>query len=370
MLLRLLNLRALPVPLIALLLAAALPTASAAEDADTDTEASGAKAIDTVGFWIGFTLIFVVSAVEAAASIIWIRRRITWDESHPCELSEFVCGRQVSVGVIDLQEAQNAIAEGSTFAGYYQSRGGSSVVVNGATVFSQPGSGFGVNPFCGGVSVLRPNRSGGPVLAVDDKFGSLVQVPTLLLRRFNPFTSLEAPAGLVDNIKNLLWPGERESDLRWLEHVVHFVAGLVDISLGVAGLVLNPGSVQGLIDTIKDPEAPISFENYLTLFLLYWLLGVLLLLCMIPLRGQMKSLFIFGWPKMVEVGIAVLTSLVLFILGCWKIDYARRQGAPWTPMLSYWVGGASSIHLTFFDISVFCVFGVVGLGFMLKHVFG
>jgi hypothetical protein len=39
-------------------------------------------------------------------------------------------------------------------------------------------------------------------------------------------------------------------------------------------------------------------------------------------------------------------------------------------MLSYWVGGASSIgFVKFFDIDMFCVFGVVGLVFMLKHVF-
>ena len=60
------------VPLLLLCVASLLPTAGATETSDEATGA--AKSVDTVGFWLGFTLIFVVSAVEAAASLIWTRR--------------------------------------------------------------------------------------------------------------------------------------------------------------------------------------------------------------------------------------------------------------------------------------------------------
>lgn len=112
-----------------------------------------------------------------------------------------------------------------------------------------------------------------------------------------------------------------------------------------------------------------SFANYSTLFLLYWLLGVVTLIMMIPLRMKRRSIQLFGIPGAVAQGIAALASLVLFGLGCWKIDYARRHGLPWTPMLSYWIGGASAISFPLFGIEVFHTFGVVGLVFMLRHMF-
>jgi hypothetical protein len=355
--LRLLNLPALPIPLVALLLTPVLPTASAADDAE---------AVDTAGFWLGFSLILVVSAVEAAASIIWIRRRVTSDGIHPCEVSDHICGRQISVEIIDLQTAKEKMQEGM-FAGFFW--GPTSSASYNGIVMNSSARLYGCNPCCGGGSTMRAEVHGDMVDAVEDKFGSLVQVPTLLIRRFNPITSLEAPAGLVNNIKNIVWLSKGRTVGQLVEHTVHLFFGLLDVSLGVAGLVLTPGSPQNLYETLKDPEAPMSFENYLTLFLLYWLLGVLLLICMIPLRSERRSIQIFGWPGAMAKAIAALASLVLFCLGCWKIDYARHHDAPWTPMLSYWIGGASVITIPFFDMEVFHIFGLVGLVFMLKHVF-
>ncbi len=116
-----------------------------------------------------------------------------------------------------------------------------------------------------------------------------------------------------------------------LEHTVHLLVGLTDVSLGVAGLAPVPGSPQGLYATLKDPIAPMTFENYSTLFLLYWLLGALLLVCMIRLRSERKSIQIFGWPRATAFAVASLASLVLFCLGCRKMDYARRNQTLWTP---------------------------------------
>ena len=64
------SLPARPIPLVALLLTAVLPTASAATDDATDDATDYANDIDTMGFSAGFTFILVVSAVEAAISAI------------------------------------------------------------------------------------------------------------------------------------------------------------------------------------------------------------------------------------------------------------------------------------------------------------
>ncbi|KAK4238191.1 hypothetical protein C8A03DRAFT_33796 [Achaetomium macrosporum] len=164
---------------------------------------SAAESVDTVGFWLGFILVFVISAVESAASIIWTRFRVSADGIHQCELSSRVCGREL---------------------------------------------------------------------------------------RFNPNTGLEAPAGLVDNVKDLARFGKGKPAGRALEHAVHLLVGLTDVSLGVARLALNSGSPQKLYDTLKDPTAPMTFESYLTLFLLYWLLGALLLICILPLHSKREGI--------------------------------------------------------------------------------
>ena len=214
----------------------------------------------------------------------------------------------------------------------------------------------------------RVTRGYGHTEAVIDQFGSLALVPSLLIRRFNPTMSLEAPSRLVNTVKDLVKPSTEKTVVRVLEHAVDLIVSLTDVSLGVAGLALSPGSPQGLYDTLKDPKAPMTLQNYTTLFLLYWLLGAVLLLCMIPQRSARTSIQIFGWPGVIAFAVAGLASLVLFCLGCWKIDFARRHHTPWTPMLSYWISGASAVSFTC-GVDVFDVFGTVGLVLMLIHTF-
>ena len=62
-------------------------------------------------------------------------------------------------------------------------------------------------------------------------------MPTLPLRHLSPLTSPEAPAGLVDNVKDILRPTTDENDTQELRHGLHYLTGLLCISLGVAGLV-------------------------------------------------------------------------------------------------------------------------------------
>ena len=324
----LLYLPSLPTPLISLLLTSLLPTASAAGAAGT---------VDTSGFWLGFCLLVVVSAAESAASIIWTRIRVTSDGIHPPELSCRVCGREINATPIDPEQASE-IAEG--------------------------GGGGTCGCFTSHTETDRRGRN-----AVMDQFGSPSLVPSLLIRRFNPNMSLEAPARLVNNVKELVRSGTERNVVRVLEHVVDLLVSLTDVSLGVAGLALSPGSPQSLYSTLKDPKAPITFQNYTTLFLMYWLLGAVLLLCMIPQRSSRASIQIFGWPGLIAFAVAGLASLVLFGLGCWKIDFARRHHTPWTPMLSYWIGGASAISFPVCGVDAFAVFGTIGLVFMLKDTF-
>ncbi len=354
-------------PFLLLCIVSLLPTAAAT---GTTEEVSGAaESVDTAGFWLGFTLIFVVSAVEAAASLIWTRVRVTFDYGRPCELSYRVGGREISRTTITAAHAQDIADNGLPVAGCGRSRFSSFTTThNGFTTYSsQKGTGCST---CGGWERRHTEVYYGRTGAVVDKFFGVEMAPTMLIRRFNPASSLEAPAGLVDNTKRLVTPdSEKGAVVRKLENAIHLFVGIVDISLGVAGLVLKPRSAQELYATLKDPEAPMTFENYLTLFLLYWLVGVALLLCVLPIRSQRRSIQIFGWPAMVGSVLSTLASVALFCLGCWKIDHARRQGIPWTPMLSYWVGGATAISFPVFGVEVLHVFGVVGLGFMLAHTF-
>jgi len=222
---------------------------------------------------------------------------------------------------------------------------------------------------CGGFEKRYSQLDGGITEVVIDKFFSFMLVPTLLIRRFDPSMSLKASAGLVENVRGLLRSRKKRTVVQVVEHIVHLIVGLLDISLGLAGLALNPKSPQKLYAKLKDPKASITFEGYSTLFLLWWLLGAALTVCMIPLRSRRRSIQIFGWPGTIAFTVATLASAVLFFLGCWKIDYARRHHLPWTPMLSYWIGGASAISFPFCGVEVFHTFGVVGLVFMLIHTF-
>ncbi|RGP71237.1 hypothetical protein FLONG3_7187 [Fusarium longipes] len=354
----LLKLPSLSTPLVALLLSSFLPTASAAP---------AAGVVDTVGFWLGFCLVLVLSAVEALASIIWTRFRVTSDGTHPCELSCRVCGREILISNIDTYTATQIANEGMP-AGCYSNSHSSLTFSQYDTVMDDYSSSNGCSCF-GGWENRRMEAHRGTTEAVIDKYGSLMLVPTLLIRRFNPAMGLEAPAGLFNNIKDLLRPRTERTAERMLEHAVHLLVGFADISLGVAGLVLNPSSPRMLFDTIKDPKAPMTFENYLTLFLMSWLLGVLLLLCMRPLRSTKRSIQMFGWPGAIAFSVATLANLVLFCLGCWKIDHARRHHMPWTPMLSYWIGGASAINYAVCGVELFHTFGLVGLVSMLTDTF-
>lgn len=360
MLASLLNLSSLPTPLIALLLISLLPPAAA-----TSNQAVGR--LDTAGFWISFTLLVIVSGVECACSFFWTRYSITIDGVHPSELSARVCGRQITLAPISAADAEEIAAHGLPVGCHASSGGSASYSVNGVVMSSSSHS-TGCSS-CGGFETMRTNGYSGTKEVVIDKFGAVTLMPSLLIRRFNPAVSLEGPAGLVRNLKDIISPDETMHFGRVLERVVHLIVGLADFSLGAAGLALNTRSPHHLYDTLKSPTKAMSFANYSTLFLLYWLLGVVTLIMMIPLRMKRRSIQLFGIPGAVAQGIAALASLVLFGLGCWKIDYARRHGLPWTPMLSYWIGGASAISFPLFGIEVFHTFGVVGLVFMLRHMF-
>lgn len=335
-----------------------LPVAFAASE-------SAASTVNTAGFWVGFTLLVITSLVEAVLSILWTRIRITSDGTRPCEISCRVCGREISLSAIDPNTAAK-IAEDGLPVGFYT---GTQSSVSYSSDFSHQkyGSAHGCST-CGGFERKHSSVVDGASEVAIDKFGSIMLLATLIIRRFNPSTSLHAPTGLLDNVRVFFRPG-KYSIGRLLENVIHLMVGLVDVSLGVAGLILNPGSPQALYDTLKDPRAPITFENYSTLFLLYWFLGALLALCMIPMRSSRRSVQMFGWPGVIAFAVASLASLVLFAVGCWKIDVARREHSPWTPMLSYWIGGASAISFPLFGIEVFHTFGVVGLVFMMMHTF-
>ncbi len=342
-----------------------LPSTATAQETETDSLKGPAQTVDNIGFWLGFTLLFVVSAVECAASLIWARFRVVSDGFHPPELSCRVCGREIFVTAIDWQTAED-IATNGLHSGFH-SGGTSSFTFSVNDVVVSSTSNAGGCSTCGGFERMHTEVYRGATEAVIDKFGMVELIPTLLIRRFNPMTSLEAPAGLANNIKDLL---RRENKpTRLVEFAVHLIVGTVDIALGVAGLALNPGSVENLYETLKDPETAMSFENYLTLFLLYWLLGAVLLVFMYPLRSNRRSIQMFGWPRFVAFFVASFASLALFGVGCWKIDHARRNGLPWTPMLTYWIGGASAISLPLCGVEVFHTFGVVGLVFMLIHTF-
>jgi hypothetical protein len=299
---------------------------------ETDTSSTTADSIDAVGFWVSFTLIVGLSACEALASIFWTRIRVTFvDEQH--WFSIHVCGHEVVCRAISIETAQtiaDLVAEGKSICGYNSH----SIVRNRETVI--------------------------------DVYGSISFVPTFAIRRFNPTTSLAGASELVKSFTELFWGF---GEFHCLANFVHLFVELVDISLGITGLVLIPNSLPKLWDTLQDVTAPMTLENYLTLLMIWWILGVLLLVAMLPLHSKHRFMQLFGLPGLVASVVANSASFVLFGLGCWKIDYARRNGLDWTPLLSYWIGGASSISCTCCEIEVFHTFGFVGLVFMLLHTF-
>jgi hypothetical protein len=74
-----------------------------------------------------------------------------------------------------------------------------------------------------------------------------------------------------------------------------------------------------------------------------------------------------GLPGAIAFSVATLTSLVLFGLGCWKLDYARRHGTPFMPMYSYWICAASAVKFALCEIEVFHTLGALALVLMLMH---
>lgn len=323
------NVLALPNPFTVLLLASLLPTASASKPAET---------VDTVGFWLGFCLVVGISALEAALSIIWTRSRMTCKGINPGKLTSIscrVCGREIDVDPVDPC----------------------------TTCFLEDSRVGHVASSCGYTQMRTVSNSGGSEVVLD-RFGSFWMAPGLLIRRFNVATALLAPRGLVRNAMDIVRPPSGEKKItrgRAAEHVVHLLFGLADVALGVAALAINPRSVETLYGNLKDPEVPMTFENYLTLFLMAWLLGALLLPVSMPPRGRSAARSTWplpAWPgALLSVLVMVVVSLVLFGLGCWKIDFARRHKLPWTPMLSYWIGGASAVS---FPVCGFEVFHVLG----------
>ena len=211
--------------------------------------------IEAVGFWISFVLIVVISGVEALASILWTRIRIASDGEHPWEVSISVCGREISRAVID-DAAARAIAD-------------------------EAAMGAGV----AGCSVGCSLCSVSPFQTTIDMYGALSMVTGIAIRRFDPLMSLKGPSELVNNFMDLFRGDGDDDDMHYFENFVSLFFRLIDISLGVSGLVLTPASPQELWDTLQDVTAPMTFENYLTLFLLWWLLGVLLLVAMLPRRS-------------------------------------------------------------------------------------
>lgn len=304
--------------------------------------------VESVGFWLSFSLIIGLSALEAFLSIIWTRIRVKALKSTTggdgYELSIRVCGREVCNRLISPQDA--AMINNETNRMYE----------NWIPVGAQ-----------GAQRVIFQQRSAD---VIADRNGNLSMVPTLLIHRFSPMLSLDGAAGLTKHFIELLGG---ENDIKYYENVVHLVVGLVDVSLGIAGLVLVPSSPMKLWDTLQDVTTPMTLENYMTLSLLWWILGALLLVAMLLLRSETNSIQFAGCMGVVAYVIAAMADAVLFGLGCWKIDYARRNGYDWTPMLSYWIGGASAISLPFSccgcDFEIFHVFGLVGLVYLLLDTF-
>jgi hypothetical protein len=204
---------------------------------------------------------------------------------------------------------------------------------------------------------------------VIDSFCGLPMAITLMVRRFNPTMSMKSATGLLRNAKNLIRPKTNQSLGKTLEHVIHILIGVVDISIGVAGLALNSSSPQKLWSTLKDPAAAITLENYSTLFLMYWLLGLLLLLGDIAYRTFRKTAQPIAWPGRISFGVAMLANVLMFSLGCWKLDHARRHRYAWTPMLSYWIGSTSAISFPLLGVEVFHLFGFIGMVLMLQDAF-
>lgn len=303
---------------------------------ESDTSSTAAESIENVGFWVSFALIVGVSAVEALASMFWTRIRVTAvttaDGEECYEMSVRVCGREIMCGVIDHATAQAMAA---------QTRAGCAIY-------------FEMH-----VHNLE---------TVADLFGSTSMVTTIAIRRFNPATSLAGAIGLVNNVRELFREDE-DGDVHYLDNVVHLLVGLVDISLGITGLVLIPSAPQKLVDTLRDVTAPMTLENYLTLLTLWWILGVMLLVSILPLCSKARRIQWFGCPGLVATLIASMANFALFGLGCWKIDHARRNGLDWTPMLSYWIGGASAIQVPCCACEIFSTFGFVGMVFMLLDTF-
>lgn len=296
---------------------------------ESDTSSTAAESVDSVGFWISFVLIVGISAVEALASIIWTRIHVApHGELYDGSLS--VCGHEISCRVVDNVTAEK-VSEG------------------------------GPDVCCGYFYRETRNRE-----TVIDVYGSISFATTIAIRRFNPSTSLEGPSGLVRSFMEL---SAADCDIHFFAKIAHLLVELVDISFGITGLVLFPTSPQTLLDTLQDVTAPMTLENYLTLLMLWWILGVLLLIAMLPLCNQDRRIHLLGLPGLVALVVASTANAVLFGLGCWKIDYARRNGLDWTPMLSYWIGGASTISCSCCGIAVFQTFGFVGMVLMLLDTF-
>ena len=154
-----------------------------------------------------------------------------------------------------------------------------------------------------------------------------------------------------------------------VEALASIVWTRIHVSLGISGLVLIPTSPQTLLDTLQDVNAPMTLETYLTLLMLWWILGVLLLIAMLPLCNQDRRIHLLGWPGLVALVVASTANAVLLGLGCWKIDYGRRNGLDSTPMLSYWIGGASAISCSCRGIAIFQTFRFLGLVLMLLDTF-
>ncbi|EPS35527.1 hypothetical protein H072_11114 [Dactylellina haptotyla CBS 200.50] len=328
----------------------------------------GGVTVDTTGFWFSFTLLVIISGIEALSSIIWMRIHISSDGIRPAKVSYWVCGREIDLGTGN-NETEDAVVSSHYHhvASDDKSDQYASDYSRAYPMGSSASSNSSFSPLTGiTISHSYPRKDGSDT--VIDRFGCIKFVPYLLIRRFDPTTGLRSPINSFDVFCSLFRPSERSWG-KLCKDLIHIVMALADISLGIAGLVLNPGAPGKLWDTIKDPYAPMSFENYSTLFLLYWILGVILGVFISPLRKQTLKRQYFGWPAVIIYGVASFANVVLLGLGQWKIGVARKEKMEWTPMLSYWIGAATGVSISVCGLELSHICGLIGLGFMLKHNF-
>ena len=149
--------------------------------------AASSGAADNVnlgGYWMSFTLLVILSAVESALSFFWVRYQIVGDTTHPYELSMRICGRQIMLTTITEEEAADVAANGLA-VGCGGSSSSSLAFARNDRVYRGSETRRGCST-CGGFEKMQDQTFSGSREVVIDKFGSIGLVPTLFIRRFDP----------------------------------------------------------------------------------------------------------------------------------------------------------------------------------------